>query len=144
MGAAAVLRAIHAHDIEPDALILECPFDRMLTTVQHRFNAMGLPSFPAARLLVFWGGLQQHFNGFSYNPADYARAVRCPTLLLHGGQDARVKISEIENIRSNLSGPSVLKLFPAAPHQSYVLSHASEWRSSVGEFLKQTSGPTQR
>lgn len=144
MGAAAVLRAVHAHDIEPDALILECPFDRMLTTVQHRFEAMRLPQFPAAQLLVFWGGVQQSFNAFGHNPADYASSVRCPTLLMHGGKDTRVSTTEVENIRRNLNGASVLKLFPESPHQSYVVSRGSEWRSSVGEFLNTVPPPAQK
>jgi uncharacterized protein len=135
MGSASLLRAIHAHRIEATALILECPFDRMLTTVQNRFAAMRLPSFAAAQLLVFWGGVQQRFNGFRYNPADYARDVRCPVLLMHGGKDARVKTPEIENIKRNLNEASVLQLFPEAPHQSYVVSRASQWRSVVSEFL---------
>lgn len=135
MGGASVLRTIHAHGIQPDAVILECPFDRLLTTVQNRFDAMGLPSFPSAQLLVFWGGVQQGFNGFKFNPADYARDVECPVLLMHGGRDARVKRSEAENIARNLNQQSTLKLFPEAPHQSYVVSHAGEWRQFVGEFL---------
>lgn len=73
MGAAAILMAVHAHQIAPDALILECPFDRLLSTVQNRFRIMRLPSFPCAQLLLFWGGVQQGYNGFRYNPADYAR-----------------------------------------------------------------------
>lgn len=59
MGAAACLRAIHALEVKPDGLIMECPFDRMLTTVRHRFHAMHLPSFPLAELLVFWGGWEE-------------------------------------------------------------------------------------
>ncbi len=135
MGAASVLRAVHAHKIEPDALILECPFDRLLTTVQNRFDAMRLPSFPAAQLLVFWGGVQQGFDGFDFNPAEYARDVRCPVLLMHGGADARVKPADVENIVKNLNQASIFKLFPGVSHQSYVTTHATEWRSYVSEFL---------
>ena len=136
MGAAAVLRAVHAHDIRPDALILECPFDRLLTTVQNRFAAMHLPSFPAAQLLVFWGGVQQGFNGFNYNPADYLRAASCPVLLMHGGEDSRVKLSEANNLARNLNERSSFKVFPGVPHQSYVVDQAEEWRASVGELLQ--------
>ncbi|MBE9078296.1 hypothetical protein IQ241_13505 [Romeria aff. gracilis LEGE 07310] len=52
MGAVAVMRAISLHDIQPDAAILESPFDRLLSTVCHRFEAMGIPSFPGAELIV--------------------------------------------------------------------------------------------
>ena len=30
-----------------DGIIVECPFDRLLSTVENRFDAMGLPAFPA-------------------------------------------------------------------------------------------------
>src|SRR5205085_2373851 len=39
MGAAAILRAVAVGGAEPDAVLLECPFDRLLTTVEHRFEA---------------------------------------------------------------------------------------------------------
>jgi pimeloyl-ACP methyl ester carboxylesterase len=54
MGSVAILRAMSIHsDIHPDAIIIECPFDRMLDTVANRFTSMGVPSFPAARMLLF-------------------------------------------------------------------------------------------
>jgi hypothetical protein len=53
MGAAAVLRAVARCGVQPDAIIVESVFDNMLNTVRHRFEAMGVPSFPGAQLLVF-------------------------------------------------------------------------------------------
>src|SRR5262249_45805933 len=61
-GSAAILRAVSLNRVYPDGMILECPFDRLLSTVQHRFSAMGVPSFPAAQLLVFWGGVQHGYS----------------------------------------------------------------------------------
>lgn len=136
MGASAVLRSIHAQNIQPDALILECPFDRLLSTVQMRFNAMKLPSFPLAQLLVFWGGVQQGFNGFHHNPSDFARSVRCPVLLMHGDSDARVSAEQIEHIRKNLPSSTTFKMFPGLDHQSYLATQPEEWNKTVAEFLK--------
>ncbi len=76
--------AIAVNGVRPDAIIVECPFDRLLSTASNRFAAMGLPAFPAAHLLIFWGGVQQGFNAFRHNPVEYARNVACPVLLLHG------------------------------------------------------------
>jgi uncharacterized protein len=39
MGAVAVMRAIAQLGIKPTAVILESPFDRLLNTVRHRFEA---------------------------------------------------------------------------------------------------------
>ena len=76
MGSAAILRAVDVHRVEPDAVILECPFDRLINAVAARCRMLGVPAFPAARLLVFWGSLRMGFNGFRHNPVDYARGMR--------------------------------------------------------------------
>ncbi|NBV24691.1 MAG: alpha/beta hydrolase [Proteobacteria bacterium] len=94
MGAVACLRAIQVHGLKPDALIIECPFDRMLTTVRHRFHAMRVPSWPMAELLLFWRGWQGGFDCFQHNPVDYAASVNCPTLLMHGQNDPRAHVPE--------------------------------------------------
>lgn len=135
MGAAAILRAVGELGIKPNALILECPFDRLLTTVQNRFAAMDLPTFPAAQLLVFWGGLLEGFNGFNFNPADYAKNVKCPVLLMNGGEDPRVTTREAENVAKNLNAESEFKVFPDLSHQSYVVGQNAAWRSYVSAFL---------
>ena len=38
MGAAGVLGAIAKHDVKPAAIVIECPFDRMLNAVRNRFG----------------------------------------------------------------------------------------------------------
>lgn len=135
MGAAACLRAIHAHGVKPDTLILECPFDRMLTTVQRRFQAMRLPAFPLAELLVFWGGQTGGFNAFAHNPVDYAPSVRCPTLMLHGGKDPRVSVRDVERVHESLGGGKALVVFQELGHQSYVEAKREPWRASVQSHL---------
>lgn len=140
MGSVAILRACAVHQIKARALVLECPFDRLLTTVGNRFAAMGLPSFPGAHLLVFWGGVQHGFNGFRHNPAEYARSVSCPTLLLHGADDPRVTADDIREIDSSLAGYHQLELLDGVGHESYVTARPEEWRRIVGEFLVERAG----
>jgi uncharacterized protein len=135
MGAAAILAAVHIHQISPDALILECPFDRMLSTIQNRFRAMHMPSFPSAQLLAFWGGVQQGYNGFGFNPADYMSEVHCPVLLMHGEKDSRVTLSQMNRLTQNLNSRSHYKVFAGLQHQSYVAAQPNEWHNYIGEFL---------
>ena len=142
MGAAAILRAAHAHSIEPAAMILECPFDRLLTTTQNRFTSMRLPAFPFAQLLVFWGGTQQGFNGFKHDPAEYARSVHCPTLLMHGARDPRVTVEQIKNIYDHLPGIKTLEQFSSLGHGSAVSDQSDAWRDSVQKFLDDQFKPT--
>ncbi|MEO8287705.1 MAG: alpha/beta hydrolase [Chloroflexota bacterium] len=135
MGAAAILRAMAVGGVQPDAVIIESPFDRLLSTVGNRFNAMGLPSFPASELLVFWGSVQLGFNGFSNNPADYARSVQCPALILHGEQDPRVTVEQSNTIYNALGGYKEHVEFAGAGHESLVATAPDLWEEKVGQFL---------
>src|SRR4051794_9547061 len=122
MGAAAILRAVAVDHVDVDALILECPFDRLLTTIRNRFTAFGAPNVcaaPLARLLMFWGGVQQGYWTFDHNPCEYARAVHQPTLLLSGGRDGWVRPTEIQHVYDNLAGPKRQVVFPDAGHEPY-------------------------
>ncbi|HEY3966185.1 MAG TPA: alpha/beta hydrolase [Planctomycetaceae bacterium] len=137
MGSAAILRAVATGQAVPDGIIVECPFDRLLSTVENRFSAMNLPSFPMARLLVFWGGVQLGMNGFDHNPVEYAARVKCPTLLLHGERDVRVTVPEIRSIYDCLAGEKELVLFPDAGHESYLEVDSERWRKAVCAFCAQ-------
>jgi hypothetical protein len=135
MGAAAVLRAIAHEGIAPAGIVIECPFDRLLGTVEHRFTAMGLPSFPVSELLVFWGGIQHGMNGFAHNPRDYAARVTCPVLLMHGADDKRVSVADVEAIYAGLAGEKQLEIFPDVGHEPCCRARPDLWSQHVGEFL---------
>jgi len=141
MGAASVLRAVARDQIEPSAIVVECPFDRLLTTAKNRFHSMGIPSFPFAQLLVFWGGVQHGYNGFRHNPIDYAAAVRCPVLFLSGDRDPRVTPQQAESIYDRLAGPKRFVLFSEVGHESCCNARPAEWQKAVGEFLAEYARP---
>ncbi len=136
LGGVAILRAVGELGIEADRIIVEAPFDRMLTTVERRFEAMGVPSFPSARLLVFWGGVQQGFNGFAHNPLDHARKVSCQTLVLLGAKDPRVRAEDGQRVVENLAGEGRLVVFGNAGHAECRKSDVELWRATVGKLLK--------
>lgn len=135
MGAAAVLRALAVGRSQAAAVILECPFDRLLATTKNRFRAAGVPSFPAAELLVFWGGLQHGYSGFDHNPVDYAAAVECPALFLHGECDIRVSPAEAREVFDRLAGEKTWKLVEGAGHENLSVARPVEWRAAVEQFL---------
>jgi uncharacterized protein len=143
MGAAAVLRAYAQEGARPDALILESPFDSLLNTVRNRFDAMWLPAFPSAELMVFWGGVQHGFDGFAHNPADYASSVRCSTLLMFGESDPRVTAGQslaiYNRLNSDVSKQRVA--FAGAGHESLIASDKDKWVDSVGRFLREIPSP---
>jgi uncharacterized protein len=137
MGAVAVMRAIAHEGITPDAVILESPFDRLLNTVRHRFTAMGIPSFPGAELVVWWGGWQQRIDGFAHNPIEYAKEIKCPVLLMYGEQDKRVTLQEVKSILDTLPGQKQLVVFSAVGHGSLASDDAQKWRQQVQHFLQE-------
>jgi alpha-beta hydrolase superfamily lysophospholipase len=141
MGSAAALRAVALHGLRPAALVLENPFDRFLSTVENRFSLMGLPAFPAARLLVFWGGVQHGINAFDHNPAEYAAKVECPVLLLHGREDRMVTAAQAETIFARLAGPKRLEWFAGVGHGPLLAPAPEQWKQAVSEFLADALRP---
>ncbi len=136
MGSVAVLRALAVHQLHPAAVVLECPFDRMMSAVESRCTRRGLPAFPTAQLLVFWGGVQNGFDGFGHNPVDYASQVTSPVLLLHGSADKGISAVQIQSIYDNLKGEKKLHHFEGLGHEAYEPRSPMEWKAAVGSFLK--------
>lgn len=135
MGAVAILRAIAAHSIEPDALILESVYDKMISAVKNRFRSMGVPSMPMAELLVFWGGWHSGFNAFKHNPLDYASAVVCPTLVLHGFQDPRATTSQALAVYEQLGGWKNYSSYPNGGHVGTMKSDLLQWQRDIREIV---------
>jgi alpha-beta hydrolase superfamily lysophospholipase len=142
MGAAAVLKGVGDRGLDPDGLILECPFDSLLATTRHRFTTMGLPEFPMAELLVFWGGVQQGFDGLSYRPAASAARVTRPTLLMSGAADRYVTPDETRAIHAALRGPKRLVFFDGLGHDAGLRLRPREWKAAVVAFLDDVAGPS--
>jgi uncharacterized protein len=135
MGGAAMLRSVAVHGVKADGVILESVFGRMLGAVRNRFGLMGVPSFPAAELLVFWGGVQMGFSGFSHNPEEYAHACDCPALVLHGAEDRHARLEEGEAIYKNLTGTKEMVVFDGAGHTSLHGADPEKWNAAVETFL---------
>jgi len=136
MGSAAILRSIATEGVNPDAVVIESPFNRLLDTVRNRFDAMGLPSFPSAELVVLWGGVQQGFDGFAHNPEEYASKVQAPTLLLYGERDPRVTPAQVRQLYDKLGGHKEFITFPGAGHESLIAAEPERWKDSVAHFLE--------
>lgn len=139
MGAVAIMKAIYDHNLEPESIILECPFGDMLETVQARFRIMKAPVFPMSHLLTFWGGFQNGFNAFAHNPGEYAKQITVRTMLLYGMKDDRVSLEETELIFENLAGPKELKRYPEAGHESILMKYRREWIQSMQTFLEEST-----
>ncbi|KAF2341481.1 alpha/beta hydrolase [Flavobacterium tistrianum] len=135
MGAVAIMKCINETEINPKGIILECPFGSMYQTVCARFKKMNAPTFPMAGILLFWGGMQNGFWGFSHNPSEYAKQINCPTLLLYGEKDKSVSKSEIDEIYKNLKGLKALRIYKNTGHENYLIKNKAQWSYDVNSFL---------
>jgi alpha-beta hydrolase superfamily lysophospholipase len=135
MGAVAIMKCLNDSNIKPKGIILECPFGTMYKTVCARFDNMNAPTFPMAGILLFWGGVQNGFWGFSHNPSEYAKSIKCPTLLLYGSCDKSVSRNEIDEIYKNLKGDKILNVYKKTGHENYLLKNKIEWVQNLSCFL---------
>jgi len=136
MGGAAVLRAVGALGAQPRAVVVEATFDALLPTVRHRFETMGLPSFPAAELLVLWGGALGGFDAFEHAPVRYAQAVQVPTLVVQGSEDERVREHEARAIVLALGPWGQLELVQGLAHEPLATAQPERWAQVVPAFLE--------
>ena len=136
LGAAAIMKAVSDYQLPVKAIVIECPFGTMYQTVCARFSSMHVPSFPMASLLVFWGGVQNGFWAFGHNPAEYAKRINCPTLLLYGGKDEKVSRGETNAIFANLTGKKTLRIYPLAAHENYLRKYRNAWIADTRAFLE--------
>jgi pimeloyl-ACP methyl ester carboxylesterase len=134
MGGVAALRAIAEGSVELDGVVVECPFDEFLHTVEARFRIMKLPTFPGAAMLTFWGGVQLGANAFGHNPVDYAEKVGCPLVVLSGAHDRHAPASEGQRIAdSAISGEFLL--FEDCGHGGYLKGQPDLYRARMGTWL---------
>ncbi|KAF2516528.1 alpha/beta hydrolase [Flavobacterium foetidum] len=135
MGAVAIMKCLNDNSIDPKGIIIECPFGSMYQTVCARFKKMNAPTFPMAGILLFWGGIQNGFWGFSHSPSEYAKKIKCPTLLLYGEKDKSVSRQETDEIYKNLQGFKKLGIFKNTGHENYLLKNKLQWNLEVSSFL---------
>ena len=138
MGAVAIMKAIKDDSLNPAAIIIECPFSSMENTVKARFKLMGVPSFPMAHLLLFWGSIENSFWAFDHNPLEYAKHIKCPTLLLYGETDPKVSLSETISIYNHLAGTKKLITYPNTGHENYLIKNSPKWENDILRFIHKT------
>lgn len=137
MGAAAILRAVPTYHLQPDKVILECPFATLTDAVKSRMRAVHLPGSPLSEILTFWGGIENGFWGFGHNPADYGKQINMPALMCWGKHDNRVTQQETKTVFRQL-GTSQKRLvtFEQSGHQSFCRSEGEKWKAAVKSFLQ--------
>lgn len=136
MGAAAIMRAVPTYHLQPQKLILECPFATLTDAVKSRMRAVNLPETPLSQLLAIWGGLEQGFWGPGYQPAKAGEKLKMPVLLCWGEHDIRVTRQETNSVFTHLgSSQKQLVVFTGSGHQSFCRHEGPKWKNAVTTFL---------
>ncbi|MBA2745011.1 MAG: alpha/beta fold hydrolase [Flavisolibacter sp.] len=134
MGGAVVLKAA-SEGVKATGVIADCSFGSLQDHFSARAGTLGFPSQPFAFLVTMWVGVQQGYNGFNHNIAEYARSIRLPVLVQSGDRDHLVKESETQEIFKNIPDQRKrLAIYSGADHHSYLLTHAVEWEKNVRAF----------
>ena len=138
MGASAIAKAMNDYDsLQPKKIILEMPFGTLKDAVEGRVRMMGLPAQPISTLLTFWGGVEHGFWAFNYKPQEYAKKIKCPTLLQWGANDTRVTKSEEDVLFANLNTPNKkFIVYGNSAHESLCKKENEKWIAEVSSFLK--------
>jgi alpha-beta hydrolase superfamily lysophospholipase len=135
MGGVSIFRALSIDHREPAAVIVEAIYDETLNAVRNRFRSIGLPAFPAAELLCFWGSIQMGFSARRHNPVRYARAVEAPVLMLHGTEDSRATEVQARRVFACLGGKKAFATFEGSTHESLFKRSPEQWTNEVASFL---------
>lgn len=135
MGAVAALRAVHAQPELADALVLEGCYDSLLGTTLRRFDQMGIPGFPAAWLLLFWGGVQLDFDPFALRPRDWLEHVHCPTLLVFGSNDPYVRPADAVQLTQHAGTSVVQATLEGGGHPPLANRASAWWQRTVRGFI---------
>jgi alpha-beta hydrolase superfamily lysophospholipase len=136
MGAAAIIRAMATHNLQPQKLILESSFDRLETTVANRFKLLGIPAWGLNQNLLFYGGLILDFDPFTHNPIEQVSSIQTPLLYMAAGQDRRVFLAESRQIFQSFGSPNKeFVLFENSKHQSLIKADSAKWKQFTQDFL---------
>ena len=97
--------------------------------------SLSIDAWPAADLVLFWGGRQLDLDPAENRPAADAAFVDRPGLVLHGSADPRATPAMARHVYDQLYGPKTLVTFDGAGHGPLVRYDPAKWEAAVAAFL---------
>src|SRR3989338_5404932 len=138
MGSAALIFA-EEHQPSFRGLILESTYTDLYQNAARRLKSVyGLPKFPFATAITFFGGFSIGVNGFSISPLKSIHQVNKPVLLIHDSLDDSVSVEDSRLLYDSANEPKELWIVNNANHTSGYDAQLSEYRTKVIVFLNQT------
>jgi alpha-beta hydrolase superfamily lysophospholipase len=136
LGAAACIKAIADHKVQPLALIADMPFATVHHYFKSRARGQGFPAEPFATLVTFWIGTEGGYNAFNHDVREYAKQLHCPVLVEWGEKDRYVQRDDIEAVYANISSDrKKLLVYPRADHESFLNVDPNTWEREVQSFV---------
>lgn len=140
MGAACAIMAAASSD-QIDALVLDSPFaslEQMIAKSSSRTTHLsrGFLYLPL-RLAFLWILLFDRCKVPEVKPAEKIKSVKCPVLLIHGGQDTVIPASHSREIYDNAVSEKDLWIVESAGHLGAYLQEPEQYKSRVLHFLEQ-------
>ena len=116
MGAVSIVRAVATQSRRRIGRHRRGPLRRDVQRHPEPVPGDGVPPFPLAELLGFWGGVRMGFPAHRHNPSGYARNIAVPVLMLHGSDDPRATRDQARRVFDHLRGPKQFVEFRGARH----------------------------
>lgn len=136
MGAAMIMKAVPEYGLNPEKIILDCPFASMHDAVKGFLRNMKIPSSPIAEMLMFWASIERGVYVFDYQPATYAKNIKAPVLLEWGQKDVRVLETETKlNFEQLGSINKKLVVYKESGHESFCKKENALWKEQMNAFL---------
>lgn len=135
MGGATVIQAA-ARMPQVRAVIAHSAYASLTDVVKQSTQIYGLPTFPFAPLIVWFGELESGIKAQEVRPIDdVAQIAPRAVLFIHGEQDTSIHVSNSLKLYQAAREPKALYLVPNAGHTGLFEANPSEYEEQVVNFL---------
>jgi len=134
-GATAIMSAARYPDLK--ATVAESAYTSMEDNITTGVRDLaGLPPFPFAPLIIFWGEWEAHMKMNQVRPiAEIATISPRAILLVHGEQDSLIPVENARQLYAAARDPKALYLIPNAGHQDMVEPGGEAYAQTIIAFF---------
>jgi uncharacterized protein len=135
-GATAILAA--ARNPAISAVIAQSAYTSLEDNISASIRQLtGLPAFPFAPLVVFFGEQQSGMQIRQVRPVDDIGAISPrPVLLVHGAQDKLVQVSNVYKLYEAAAQPKEIFVIENAGHGGFLQASPDEYEQRIINFLQ--------
>lgn len=134
-GATASLAAAEMPELR--AVVIESAFASLEETVRHDlYTFVGLPPFPFAPLVIFWGERETGVHIGQVNPIEKIAAISPrPVLIIHGALDSTLPVENAYQLYEAAYQPKSLYILPQGKHCCLAQTGETEYARQLIEFF---------